>query len=269
MKNSFWIISLMLGMLPGMLTAQTNVSGNVSGIWNSRNSPYHLTADAIVPAGDTLIVEAGVLIRALGSSGLQVSGALRMTGARFTWGAGIFVDEGTAEIRECTIDSVTNGVRVFGGTAIIRDSGLETISENGIAFHNDASGVVQGNGIFFCGQYGIRLTGSDHVVIRENYLSGNSTNSTNFPAVFIDSCSPDSIYQNHIVDNHAQGIGIWALTGTAAPQLFQNLVKGNFTGITIVNATPVLRENIVVSNYVTGNSNSGAGLYIGYPNGNP
>lgn len=269
MKHPLMIVRLALGILVASLSAQTQVSGDISGTWDVRNSPYILTADALVPVGDSLIIEPDVLIRSPGEFELRVAGSLRMTAARYTGGAGIFIEDGTVHIRECTIDSVTNGIKVFGGHLDIRDSGLEHITENGIAFHNDASGVVQGNGIFLCGQYGIRLTASDDVVIRENYLAGNSTNSTNFPALFIDSCSPDSIYQNHIVDNHAQGIGIWALTGTAAPQLFQNLVRGNFTGMTIVNATPVLRDNIIVANYVDGNSNSGAGLYIGYPNGNP
>lgn len=269
MKNSFWILSLVLCGVTGSLSAQTYVSGNVSGIWSSRNSPYILTDDAIIPAGDSLIVDAGVLIRGLGDSELRVAGFLGMTGSRLAGGAGIFVDSGSAGIQECQIDSVINGVKVFGGTATIRHSHLENIGENGISFHNNASGVVQNNGIFLCGQYGVRITASDDVVVRDNYLSGNSVNTTTFPAIFIDSCSPDSIYQNQIVDNQAQGIGVWALTGPAAPGISRNLVRGNYTGITIVNAAPVLHDNIVVANYVADNSNSGAGLYIGYPNGNP
>ncbi|MCF7798031.1 MAG: right-handed parallel beta-helix repeat-containing protein [Lentisphaeria bacterium] len=269
MKHFLQLLSLILFMITSSLSAQTQVSGDVSGTWDARNSPYVLTSDALVPIGDSLIVEPGVIIRSPGEFELRVAGFLRMTAARYTGGAGIFIEDGTVHIRECTIDSVTNGIKVFGGHLEIRDSGLENITENGLAFHNSASGLVQGNGIFYCGRYGIRITTSDEVVVRENYLSGNSTSTTTYPALFIDSCSPDSIYQNLIVDNHAQGIGIWALTGTAAPQLSQNLVRGNFTGITIVNATPVLHENIVVANFVEGNPNSGAGLYIGYPNGNP
>lgn len=252
-----------------LVSAQTVVSGNISGHWDSRHSPYHLAGDVLVPAGDSLIVTTGVIIRALGAFEIRISGRLVMTGSRITQGDGIFIEGGQVDLTNCRIDSVTNGVKAFGGTVRVSESTIEEISQNGLEFQSDAQGYTINSVIQNCGRYAIRITNSDHVVVRNNTLTGNSTSATSYPALFIDSCSPDSIKENLIIDNHAQGIGVWALTGSAAPVLLHNLVKGNFTGITIVNATPILRDNIVIANFVSGNFNSGAGLYIGYPSGNP
>ncbi|PIZ67755.1 MAG: hypothetical protein COY19_05030, partial [Candidatus Marinimicrobia bacterium CG_4_10_14_0_2_um_filter_48_9] len=83
------------------------VSGNVSGEWDFRNSPYHLTGDVLVPTGDTLVVNSGVVIRALGGYELRVAGLLNMSDARLTQGDGIFVESGTAILSNSRIDSTT------------------------------------------------------------------------------------------------------------------------------------------------------------------
>lgn len=252
-----------------LMNGQTIISGNVSGTWDVRNSPYQLSGDVLVQTGDTLIVNSGVVVRALGSFELRAAGTLVMSNARLTQGDGIFVDAGSANLSNCRIDSTANGAQVFGGTLRVNESIVEAAVQSGVEFHSAAQGFVTNSTIQNCGRYGIRITGSNNVHIRNNTLIGNSTSNTTYPALFIDSCSPDSVMDNLMVDNHAQGIGVWALTGSAAPMILHNLVKGNFTGITIVNGTPMIKDNIVVGNFVTGNSNSGAGLYIGYPNGNP
>ncbi len=37
--------------------------GPVSGIWTTIGSPYHVMGDIEIPAGSTLIIEAGVLLK--------------------------------------------------------------------------------------------------------------------------------------------------------------------------------------------------------------
>ena len=269
MHHNRHFLLLIFIFFTSLTQGQTMVSGNVSGEWDFRNSPYHLTGDVLVPTGDTLVVNSGVVIRALGGYELRVAGLLNMSDARLTQGDGIFVESGTAILSNSRIDSTTNGIKAFGGHLQITGAIVENVAQTGIEFHSAAQGFVMNSTVQYCGRYGIRVTSSNNVLIRHNTLTGNSTSNTTYPAIFIDSCSPDTVMDNMVVDNHAQGMGVWALTGAAAPTIRHNLVRGNFTGITIVNGTPIIRDNIVVGNFVTGNPNSGAGLYIGYPNGNP
>ncbi|MEI8194164.1 MAG: hypothetical protein WCG64_09885, partial [Flavobacteriia bacterium] len=55
-------ILLMSCFLCVFLYAQTNVSGNVSGTWTTANSPYLVTGNIGVPAGQTLVIQPGVQV---------------------------------------------------------------------------------------------------------------------------------------------------------------------------------------------------------------
>ena len=46
-----------------MLTAQTNVSGGVWGIWELANSPYIVVGDISIVGDSLLVIEAGVEVR--------------------------------------------------------------------------------------------------------------------------------------------------------------------------------------------------------------
>lgn len=62
MKNlCFLFFNLIFVCFSGF--GQTNVSGNVSGIWTKANSPYIITADVTVPPGQTLTIQPGVEVR--------------------------------------------------------------------------------------------------------------------------------------------------------------------------------------------------------------
>ncbi len=256
-----------MGLLCTLMFAQTNVAGNVSGVWSSRNSPYRLTGNVLVPVGDTLRIEPGTLVRAAGAYEFRVAGVLLASDSRLTGGSGFFIDGGQAFLSHSRIDSVTDGLKNHGGQAELEKCTLEYINQVGVTF-SSGSGSVRNSTIQMCGKYGIKLTTSPAVVVTGNTLVHNSQSGLNYPALFIDSCSPDSIFGNQITDNRAQGIGVWVLTEAASPRITRNLIRWNLTGITIVNATPYLRDNIIVANYVVGNSNSGAGIYIGFPAAN-
>lgn len=63
--------------------------GDVSGVWNAAGSPYRVTFHTTVPAGDTLFVEEGVVVRFDDPMGLFVAGNLQAIsttagGIRFT-----------------------------------------------------------------------------------------------------------------------------------------------------------------------------------------
>lgn len=61
--------------LPG-----TNVCGNVSGVWDSTGSPYFVTCDVTVPAGQTLEIRPGVQVLFTGHYKFNVYGNLQAIG---------------------------------------------------------------------------------------------------------------------------------------------------------------------------------------------
>ena len=62
------------------LIAQTTVSGDVSGVWNSEGNPYQVVADIQVPPGDSLLIQAGVLVVFHGEYDFNVYGSLSLMG---------------------------------------------------------------------------------------------------------------------------------------------------------------------------------------------
>ncbi len=247
------------------LIGQTTISGNVSGIWDSQSSPYQLSGNTAVPQGDTLFIEANTSVDFGVSNELRIRGVLIAHGATFINGGSLFGESGTIELDSCQLRGLDQGIGIYGGFARIHHCLIESTLETGITFSSSDSSFVRQSQILNSGGYGIKITQSDLVEVYDNLIQGNSQDDFNHPALFIDSCSPQVIERNIVQENHAQGIGVWTLTAVAAPIIKNNLVRRNFTGITIVNSPPLIKDNIIVANYQEDNFNSGAGIFAGYP----
>ena len=143
------------------LTAQTTVSGNQSGTWTATNSPYQVTGELTVPTGQTLTVEAGVVINFQGHYKFNVDGKVLATGTEtdritFTtdnqavgWG-GVRLD-GTNDISiftHCIFEygktSTGNYPDIHGGAILLLNANAEFY--NCIFSHNDATGDNNGIG---------------------------------------------------------------------------------------------------------------------------
>lgn len=75
------IITLFLFLLVANVSfAQTNVSGNQSGVWDLDGSPYLVTDHLTILAGQALIIEAGVEVRFQGYYKFNVLGDLQAIG---------------------------------------------------------------------------------------------------------------------------------------------------------------------------------------------
>ncbi|MDZ7267949.1 MAG: TonB-dependent receptor [candidate division KSB1 bacterium] len=68
-----------MGLVPGLCRA-TEVSGRQSGIWNLAGSPYLVTGDVVVPLADTLVIQAGVVVKFAGAFSIKVHGVLIANG---------------------------------------------------------------------------------------------------------------------------------------------------------------------------------------------
>ncbi len=251
------------------LQAQTEISGTVSGSWEWLGNPYHIVGDALVPASDTLVVRPQVVVRFMGEYRLTVAGRLEMIGADFSGPGEIFGDDGSMRIHSCEFDSLTEAIQCFGGDLLLCQNEIRYTTGTAVTIQDADSAQLCTNTIEYSGDYAVKVTRTDSARIGNNTLRYNSTNDVNHPALFIDSCSPQSVMYNRITDNHAQGIGIWALSSGAFPWIRYNLVARNFTGITIVNTSPVIEDNLILANHDPGNYNSGAGIYVGYSESYP
>ena len=261
------LFSLLL--LTGVLSAQTYVSGSISGLWGYDYQPYILTGDAVVASGDTLRIDANVIVDLGAQFELRVQGVLMASGVQWGNGGALFGAGGELSLENCRFEGLTGGIKIFGGSAHINACSINNTAETGITFNGTDSSGLFNSSISNSGDYGVKIRASDDVEIIRNTFTGNSRNDLNHPALFIDSASPETIEHNIIQDNHAQGVGIWSLSSMAHAFLRNNIIRRNFTGVTLVNAPCFLENNIIVANFVTGNSNSGAGVYSGYSNSTP
>ena len=255
--------------LSAIAWSQTQVSGPVSGRWTSRDAPYILSADVEVESGDSLLIDSGVLVDLGGSFSFRVAGTLVARSVRFEHGGEVFSTGGSVTLEACEVVGTTAGIRAFGGTLFMANCWVDSTAETGVTFSGTDSSYIMDSHVLHSGDYGIKVRNTADVIVQGNTLAGNSQNDLSHPALFIDSASPQSILGNRIVDNQAQGIGVWSLSSTAAPHIEGNLVKGNFTGITLVASPAYLLNNIIVANFQTGNINSGAGVYAGYAESTP
>jgi hypothetical protein len=78
MKHTIIIVA-MLAVLPKILIG-TEVCGNVSGVWDLTGSPYYVTCDVTVPAGQTLEIRPGVQVLFIGHHKFNVYGDLQAIG---------------------------------------------------------------------------------------------------------------------------------------------------------------------------------------------
>ena len=258
-------LHILILLLLSSLTAQTMVSGNVNGLWDLQGSPYQLEDNTVVAVGDTLIITANTLVDLGGSFELRIRGTLIASNAQFFNGGELFGESGFLSLNACRFTGLNAGISVFGGQAAFENCIIDSTNETGITFSGTDTSYVRHSQVLTSGDYGIKITGTDVVEVVGNTLRGNSTHDFNHPALFIDSCSPQVIEQNIIEENHAQGIGVWTLTATAYPTIRNNIVRRNFTGITLVNSPAFIEGNIIVANYQERNADSGAGIYAGYP----
>ena len=62
------------------LHAQTEISGDVSGVWSQNNSPYIVTADIHLAKNSSLLIEAGVEVKFKGHYEFLIEGLLKAEG---------------------------------------------------------------------------------------------------------------------------------------------------------------------------------------------
>jgi len=167
-----------------LLSAQTLINGSVSGTWTARDNPYQLNGNAVVNAGDTLIIADGVLLDMGGQYELRVAGTLLAEGVRFQEGGRIFGNNGLLEMSHCICNGLSGGVQVYGGQASITACLVDSTQDTGITFSGTDSSEISNSQVLNSGGYGIKISQTDAVSISGNHHIG-TRNSCDFPVSFI------------------------------------------------------------------------------------
>lgn len=282
------IISFILFMFTAFLFA-TDVSGNQSGTWDMAGSPYNIVGEITVPNGETLTIEAGVEVVAMGNYKLTAEGNINAQGAvgdtiRFFGNGGL--DWGGIRLEDETNPSSFSYCRI-SNTDDINDYGIHSVNspvyvsychiddhQKGVQFsalssNNPSYMEITHSKITNIQKSGITVVDNSNVLIDNCEVSYCALGGSPYGAVQLSlqsnshSCSP-TITNNYIHHNDMQGITLANLFGydNMAPTVEYNEVCYNYTGIYLYAGNGTYTWNHIHHNFVENNADSGAGVML-------
>lgn len=224
----------------------TTVCGNVSGVWDSTGSPYYVTCDVTVPAGETLEIQPGVEVLFTGHYKFNVRGNLQAFGTEidsivFTrafpseeskWAGMRIIDASdTIRFNHCVVEYARSEANSdgFGGGGILSDHTNTIIDHctirNNYSFSDGGGALIQGSP--YCrilstsfvnntstgwggeGGAGLMMSWSGDYRVEKCVFYGNSTQSgQNGGALTFDQTPVDAIVDRcTFMNNSADGTG--------------------------------------------------------------
>lgn len=265
------------------------VSGSQSGTWAAANNPYLLVGDVSIPAGEVLTIEPGVVVRAMGNYRINAQGTIQAIGTetdsiRFEnnqlpptnlW-KGIRLENPSqqsnfkyivVEYAEYGINAVDSPIEVSYSRFSYNQRGLHLY---GIGNSNPAVMNVHHNIIERTQQNGILIPQNSNAWVHHNEVRYNGTVTQYYGAIQLANQSTGGqnnpiIEHNYIHSNFKQGITAWDVVGAGAinATIRYNHIEGNLTGIYLLNSSGTVHDNLIINNFIPGDTNSGAGMMIG------
>jgi hypothetical protein len=266
----------------------TDVSGNQSGLWTLANSPYNIIGDVTIPAGSSLSIEPGVTVNAMGNYRLTAAGflyalATEVDSIRFRNGLtdpnaqwkGIRLESTTqgSHFGFCYVENAEYGINSINSPALIHHchfyKNQKGMQLYGIGAADPAQVIVSNNIVEQSIENGILVAQNSNALIQNNEIRYNGTGAQYRGAIQLSnqsgggSCSP-LIQNNHIHHNFKQGITAWDIVSANAiqPEILNNVIEYNLTGIYLLNASGYVADNIIRYNFIPGDANSGAGVMV-------
>ncbi len=260
MNTRILLITLTALFIAAEATAQTEISGEISGRLTIDESPYLATDSLIIPAGESLRIDPGVEIFFADKMALMVFGRLEAVGTEedsiwlrafdpengARW-AGITIDHADegSQISYCDLENT--GWRVpnrhfssqFGRSLTILNT---TVDVSNSLF----SGCVTDDAIYvYC------YPNHEPVTFTGNTITNNRN------GLAIISCNNILVERNEVYSNDYTGMKLW---GCYYAKVTGNLVEFNRTGIELRGANNFVLNNIIRDNGIEG---SGYGLITG------
>ncbi len=236
MKNFFIFL---MTVFSAAAFAQTPVNGNQSGSWSLPGSPYQVTGDIVVPAGESLTIEPGVEVNFQGHFKFTVNGTLLAAGTEtdsifFTtddpatgWhGIRMTNSQNGSHLKYCRMEygktTGSNYPDQHGGAVMMNN--CDAVIENCLFANNDASAEDNGMGGAI---YGINTT--DETIIdnclfinNHSYGEGGAIKLTGDNGVHIVNCT--------FIDNSVlYGGGAVCLYGCYDTYIARSVFQGNVT----------------------------------------
>ena len=260
-----FIIFLLIVFSTGLLLAQTNVEGDVSGTWITANSPYNVIGDLEVPNGQTLTIEPGVSVEFMDYYSFTIYGKLVAIGTEndsilFTsgqmtpnpddWEYIKFEDssDDNSIISYAKIEYANYGIWCDSSSPSISNN---TISNNyyyGILCKYSSSPSISNNTISNNNYYGISCSYYSSPSISNNTISNN-----NYSGIYCYYSSSPSISNNTISNNSSRGIYCYS----SSPSISNNTISNNSSrGIYCSHSSPSISNNTI--------SNNNYGIYCYY-----
>jgi hypothetical protein len=275
------IVACLMSILMMAHAYSIEVSGQVFGVWALDDSPYHIVADAVVPEGESLMIEPGVEVVFHGNYRLTVQGQIMAVGAesdsiRFVGGEDVVWHSIRLEnvdfvsiFRYCVILGGTIGINPINSPLYVEYSRIGFMSQNGVSVHGltvPAETVIRDSKLHDNGRAAIVVTQNSQVQILRNEITRSSLEFMQGAIMLSNqsldgSCNP-LIEGNWIHHNTWQGIAGMDITasGRVAPIVRNNLIERNHSGLNFANTGGRIYDNVIRDNFVVGNSNSGSGL---------
>ncbi len=281
-------VTIVCMMIISLNVFSLDVSGNQTGTWTPDNNPHIMVGDVTVPAGDSLLVEPGVVLTAQSGTRLNVYGKLIAVGTetdsiRFTgidgglW-EGIRLDTpDQSQFKYCRI-SDTDGLNDYGINAVqspvliensLLDNHRKAVNFSAVGTTEEPEMIIRHSKVMNCTQHGILVTDNSNVLIESCEVTQCGLGPQYRGAIQLSlqssssNCSP-TIIDNWIHNNGKQGITMANLFNyeEMAPHVENNLVEYNLTGIYLFNAKGYYRNNVIRHNFIENDPDSGAGVML-------
>ncbi len=282
------LISLSLFFVIISLCA-TDVSGNQSGNWNLTGSPYNIIGEITIPANETLQIELGVEVIAMGNYKITAMGNILAAGTQndtirfygnggLNWGGLRLEDEvTTSQFNYCRISNTddTNdyGIHSINSPVLIDhsffDDHQKAISFSGMASNAPSYMEIKHSKITQVQKSGITVVDNSNVLIDSCEVTRCGLGVQFYGAIQLSlqsnshSCNP-TITNNYIHHNDKQGITLANLFGydNMAPIVEYNEVSYNYTGIYLYVGKGTYKWNHIHHNFAENNPDSGAGVML-------
>ncbi len=286
MRNFLICFSSFFLMMP---LIATDVSGNQSGTWNLAGSPYNIVGNVTVPANETLTIEAGVEVVAMGNYKITALGNIQAQGAladtiRFSgngglnWGGIRLEDENYASnFSYCRISNTDDnndyGIHAVNSPVYIDhcmiDDHRKGVQFSGLSTNDPAYMEITFSKVANVQRSGITIVDNSNVLIDNCEITQCGLGTQFYGAIQLSlqsndhSCSP-TITNNYIHHNGKQGITLANLYNYSnmAPTVMNNEIAYNLTGIYLYNGKGYFEANHIHHNFIANDPNSGAGVML-------
>ena len=285
----FILLGITTFLIPHIALCDTNVSGNQSGTWTLSGSPYYVIGAITIPAGNSLIIEPGVLVEVQGNFRITAEGFITAQGTESDsiklYGQGTTTWEGIRledEVNQSTFSycriSNTDGTNGYGihsvnAQVVIQncffDDHRKAVHLSAMGDENPSYMEISQSYITTCEQCGILITENSNALVDNCEITACGQGTSYWPGIQLaiqtstGECNP-TITNNHIHHNDKQGITLANIYnyGEVAPHVENNIIEYNLTGIYLYNGQGYYKNNDICNNFIAGDPNSGAGVML-------